>query len=383
MAVGLERWPLTVRLLHIVSHPIQYHAPLFRRIADEADIDLTVLFRRDTKDGYFDTGFGRSIKWDVPLRDGYRNIVWQETDWRREVADCDALWLHGWQGRDMLRALNYAHLLGKPVLMRGENTDGAMPDGRGLRGWAKRRFLAWVFSRCDAFLSIGQANRNYYVGRGCAAERIFHMGYAVDNAFFGAAARAARPHRAALRRSLGLDHGPVILFAGKMIARKGPEWLLRAWTETAWPRPRPNLVYVGDGEMRAALERAAPPEVRFLGFKNQSELPALYDLADVFVLPADREPWGLAVNESMACGTAVVLTDQVGCASDLVDHACGAVVRCGDSIALGRALIDVVGRAETAGAAAARAIASWNFDANVVGLREALRYIASRGGRSR
>jgi glycosyltransferase involved in cell wall biosynthesis len=361
-----------VRLLHIVSHPIQYHAPLFRRITAEPGIDFRVLFLRDTEGGYFDSGFGRDVRWDVPLRSGYDSIIWDETDWRREIVSADAVWFHGWQGRRMLRAIGHAHALAKPALMRGENNDVAMPDGRGIRGWMKRRFLARIFDRCDVFLAIGRANRDYYRRRGVDPRRIHDMGYAVDNDFFAAGAEAARPHRAALRRSLGFDDRPVVLYAGKFVARKHPEWLLEAWNRAAWPGPRPILVYVGDGEMRTALEHGASPDVRFLGFKNQRELPALYDLADVFVLPAEREPWGLAVNESMACGTAVVVSDQVGCAPDLVDDSCGAVFPCGDIAALSRALIDVLGRADDAGTAARRKIAGWNFEANVRGLRIAL-----------
>ena len=371
-----------MRLLHIVSHPIQYHAPLFRRIAAEPGIELRVLFLRDTEDGYFDPGFAQTVRWDVPLREGYDSVFWRQADWKREIANCDAVWVHGWQGMKMLGAIAHAHALGKPVLMRGENTDGAMPDGRGLKGWLKRRFLEQVFARCDLFLSIGRANRDYYLRRGIPAERIFQMPYAVDNDFFSARARAARPHRAELRRALGLEDRPVILYAGKLVARKHPEWLLRAWTGAVWPGPKPILLYVGSGEMRAGLERNAPADVRLVGFRNQTEMPALYDLADVFVLPAEREPWGLAVNESMACGTAVVVSDQVGCAADLVDPACGAIVRLGDDVALGRALVDVLGRAQDAGDAARRKISGWNFDADVRGLRSALDALVARAGAS-
>jgi len=361
-----------VRLLHIVSHPIQYHAPLFRRIAAESGIEFRVLFLRDTEGGYFDAGFGRDVRWDVPLRSGYDSVVWEETDWRREIGESDAVWFHGWQGRRMLRAIGQAHAIGKPVMMRGENNDWAMPDGPGIRGWLKRKFLKHVFAHCNAFLAIGRANRDYYRRRGVDLRRIHDMGYAVDNDFFAAGAEAARPHRSALRRSLGFDERPVILYAGKFSPRKHPEWLLEACNRAAWPGQRPILAYVGDGEMRADLERSASPDVRFLGFKNQRELPALYDLADIFVLPAEREPWGLAVNESMACGTAVVASDQVGCAPDLIDESCGAVFPCGDIAALSRALVDVLVRAGEAGVAARRKIAGWNFGTNIKGLRTAL-----------
>ncbi|MBM3565871.1 MAG: glycosyltransferase family 4 protein, partial [Alphaproteobacteria bacterium] len=230
---------MTIRLLQIVSHPIQYQAPLFRRIAAEPGINFRVLFLRDTEDGYFDAGFGRDVRWDVPLRSGYESAVWKETGWRRQIRESDAVWLHGWQGAQMIRAMDFARAQGKPILMRGENNDCAMPDGTGVRGWLKRQFLGFVFSRCDVFLSIGGANRNYYERRGVAPGRIVEMGYAVDNDFFAAGSAAAMPRRDDLRRALGLDGRPVILYAGKFIPRKHPEWLLRAWREAPWPGARP------------------------------------------------------------------------------------------------------------------------------------------------
>lgn len=370
---------MTIRLLYLVSHPIQYQAPLLRRIAAEPGMALRVLFARDTEAGYYDKGFGREVRWDVPLRQGYDSALVGETDLAAEIAAADAVWLHGWQGGWLRHALRLARRQGKPVLLRGENTDAAMPDGPGLRGWLKRRFLGWVFARVTAFLAIGSANRAYYLGRGIAPERIFPVPYAVDNQTFAAAAAAARSQREALRAELGLEPGrKVVLFAGKLMARKHPDTLLAAWQAAAWDGPAPHLLFVGDGELRAALMAAATPGVVFVGFRNQSELPALYDLADLFVLASQREPWGLAVNEAMACGTAIVVGTDLGCAADLVDDECGRVVPAGDVAALAATLPAMLRRSEQAGAAAARRIAGWDFEADVAGLKAALAFVGRR-----
>lgn len=362
---------MTTRLLYLVSHPIQYQAPLLRLVAAEPGLDLRVLFERDTETGYHDPGFGRAVRWDVPLRDGYDSAV--GGDLVAEIAAADVVWLHGWQGARMRRALMLARRFAKPVLMRGENTDDAMPDGAGPRGWLKRRWLAWVFARVDRFLAVGSANAAYYRARGVAEGCIDHVPYAVDNESFATAAARARSAEPALRRALGLDpHRPVVLYAGKFIDRKNPHVLLEAWKRAPWPGRPPHLLFVGDGELRRRLEAAAEPGVVFAGFRNQSELPALYAMADVFVLAAEREPWGLAVNEAMACGTAVIVGDRVGAAADLVDSTCGATVPAGDPDALAAALVDVLGRAETAGRAAAAKVAGWNFAADLDGLRLAL-----------
>jgi glycosyltransferase involved in cell wall biosynthesis len=369
------------RLVYLVSHPIQYQAPLLRRIAAETGIELTVLFETLVTAGTFqDAGFGRDVAWDVPLTEGYaHHAVASKADVERHLAAADVLWLHGWDSRLRRGALTLAAALGVPTLMRGENTAAAMPDGAGLRGLVKRHYLRTIFRHCAGFLCIGSDNRRYYAERGVAAERLFDMPYAVDNAFFAERAEAARPNRDNLRAELGLaPDAPVVLYAGKLQRRKHPLALYDAWRRIDGVRPA--LVYVGDGEERPALEArveadGTDAQVRVLGFRNQSELPAFYDLADVFVLVSEREPWGLAINEAMACGTAAIASDQCGVAADLVDESCGAVVSAGDTAELASALARLVSdRAGLAakGEAARRRVATWDFEADVAGLKQAI-----------
>jgi len=137
-------------------------------------------------------------------------------------------------------------------------------------------------------------------------------------------------------------------------------------------------VLVGSGEMEPAL-RDRIPDATFLGFRNQSELPALYDMADVLVLPSEREPWGLVVNEAMACATAVVVSDQVGCAGDLVTGDCGIVFPGGDADALAAALVQSLDNSVEMGRAARAAISKWSFHEDIEGLKQALGYVMQHG----
>src|SRR5262249_15730540 len=195
----------------------------------------------------------------------------------------------------------------------------------------------------------------------------------------------AATSRPALRAGLSLDpHRPVILYASKFEARKRPEDLLEAY-ERAAKRLQglrtPYLLFVGDGEMRPAIEREARTkalhDVRFLGFRNQMELPALYGLCDVFVLPSFREPWGLVVNEVMAVGRPVVVSDQVGCARDLVRNGMnGFVFPAGDVAAMAGALVAVLSDPQTAhdmGLASRDIIGTWSLESDIASLRSILR----------
>ncbi|MGC2277986.1 MAG: glycosyltransferase, partial [Candidatus Binatus sp.] len=295
----------TYRVACLVSHPIQYQAPLFRYLATRPGIELTVFFLSDHSiHAYRDSGFGVDVKWDVPLLDGYQHeflprvgsssgiSFWRPWTFglrtRLRRGRFDALWVHGYAHRGCLAGIAAAKSLNIPVMLRGESnllseTDDALKLG------VKRIAMPALLRTIDAALSIGRLNRDYYLHYGVEAGRIFAMPYAVDNEFFRIASECARPRREALRAELGLKPGrAVILFASKMQPHKRAADLLEAYARLSLDgaaEPAPYLVFAGDGAERAGLERRARElkwdSIRFIGFRNQSELPALYDLCDV------------------------------------------------------------------------------------------------------
>jgi glycosyltransferase involved in cell wall biosynthesis len=397
-----------VRLAYLVSHPIQYQAPLLRRIAQEPDIDLTVLFGSDfSVRDYKDEGFGVGVKWDVPLLDGYRHVflpVLRETQTvsiasplnygivsqlrgRDDDAAFDALWVHGYATVNAMHGMIAAKTLGIPVLLRAESW--LRDRGRsGLKLAVKKIFFAALGELVDGVLPIGTVNAeywSYYFGDDVPQ---FPMPYAVDNRYFAERAAEARVQRVELQAELGLDPlRPVILFASKLQERKHCNHLIEAYARLsrgAGEEPLPYLVIVGDGEERAALERQAAAtgfgSIRFCGFRNQSELPRFFDLATVFVLPSRHEPWGLIVNEVMNARRAAIISDDVGCGPDLiVDGENGCIYPVGDVDALAGALrrvLDAPGVAEAMGARAFERIAGCGFEEDVRGLRRALAQVA-------
>lgn len=383
-----------LRLAYFVSHPIQYQAPLLRRIAREPDVELEAFFSSDhTVRGYVDEGFGVKVEWDVPLLEGYRSSFlprWRDAGRepgfarplnhgifeRLERGHFDAVWSHGYSTANSLRVIASAAMLRVPVLLRAESTLHDRPRNRA-KLLAKELFFSGLQAQVSAILAIGEANARYwrhYLGEEMP---IFRMPYAVDNAFFQRRAGEAAQGRNALRVELGLEAGrAVILFASKLQERKRCTDLVAA--HRILRQPRPYLVIVGDGEERKNLERqaAGDPDIRFLGFRNQTELPRFFDLCDVFVLPSRHEPWGLVVNEAMNAARAVVVSDDVGCQEDLVrEGETGAVFPAGDVGALAAALqqvLDPPGVAASMGAAARARIDEFSFEQDVAGLRQAL-----------
>jgi glycosyltransferase involved in cell wall biosynthesis len=100
-----------------------------------------------------------------------------------------------------------------------------------------------------------------------------------------------------------------------------------------------TALYLSDFSMRAFCSEHRLNNVVFTGFVNQSDLPGLYAALDIFVLPSEHEPWGLAVNEAMCAGLPVVVSQGVGCVADLVrDGVNGYTPAAGDIGGLARAL---------------------------------------------
>jgi glycosyltransferase involved in cell wall biosynthesis len=393
-----------VRVAYLVSHPIQYQAPLLRRIALEPTIDLTVLFGSDfSVRGYKDRGFGVEVAWDTPLLDGYRSEFlrpWRDTGEVSPTAPIsrgifrrlrqsdgspafDALWVHGYASVNSLQAILAANALSIPVLLRAESW--LADRARSPRTLVlKRTFFGLLGKGIAAVLPIGTVNAEYWTHYFGTSVPQFLMPYAVNNRYFADLAAAAASREQELRAELELSRDrPVILFASKLQQRKHADHLLDAYSRLIadkTPQERPYLVVVGDGEQRAQLEAQAAQlgleDVRFAGFRNQSELPRFFQLADVFVLPSRHEPWGLIVNEAMASGCPVIVSTDVGCHADLITNGVeGCIFPVGDIGALTEALNQVFSSPETAakmGEAARRRIATWTYEEDVQGLRRAL-----------
>jgi glycosyltransferase involved in cell wall biosynthesis len=347
---------MTLRIGFLVSHPIQYYAPIFRALGERCD--LTVYFaHRQTAEQQASAGFGVAFDWDVDLLSGYRSHFLTNvsrspsTDrfWgcdtpgiRQEIAGgrFDAFVVPGWALWSYWQAVRACRRLGVPVLVRGDS------QLRGRRNVLLRGAKELAFShllRCfDGYLYVGQRNREYLLHYGAPASRLTFSPHCVDNDAFQAGANAARQRVAGAPRT-GKKQ---IVFVGKLIPRKRPLDLLQAAVLLKSQGLSVEVAFVGSGELAGSLEqfaRTAGLAVRFHGFVNQSELPAVYASADAIALPSDAsETWGLVINEAMACGVPAVVSDAVGCGPDLVETGrTGAVFPVGDIAGLAKALVSV------------------------------------------
>lgn len=328
-------------LLIFETHPVPYHAPVYRLLSREFKVPLTVIYGSDfSVAGYRDREFNVKISWDSELMDGYpsqflsrvstgggRDYDSVLTGGLTAAADAfepDVVMALGYFHRLDRAAIRYAWRRGLPLIFRGETSDTAHLRSA-LRSMARDMVLRQLYQRCERLLYVGTQAHEHYTRLGCPESSLVFSPYCVDESNFQSDESARGPARSAVRHELGIaDDALVIMFSGKLTPRKGVDLLsaaIRQLPENL--RQRCVLLFVGDGSMRAELESecASAPAVsaRFVGFKNQTQLSRYYHASDLLVLPSrGAETWGVVVNEALLHGVPCVTSTAVGSHRDLV-----------------------------------------------------------------
>jgi glycosyltransferase involved in cell wall biosynthesis len=377
------------------THPIQYQVPIWRGLAALPDADLTVFYFSDRSvRGGHDPEFGRNIAWDVDLLGGYRStFLARDADLSKpnrmrlhssnlkELGRFDWVCINGYTHGFERQLVSLKRQNNYRVFIRGEFSDEGRgkPEGlsNGARSLARRLYLRWLYSRVDAFGVVGVAARRHLERAGVELSRTFSSPYCIDTAALEAQVQSN--DRLAARHRLGIAASSVvILFSGKLVPWKAP--LLLGEAVLGLPDDA-VLLYVGDGPLLPEIERRLRPGLQqrliLPGFINQSALGSFYAAADIFVLPSERDTWGLAVNEAQQFALPVVVSDRVGCRHDLVvEGETGFVFPYGDVEALGTRLRQLMmsrGLRESLGATGRRrVVASYTPEAAVKGIATAM-----------
>jgi glycosyltransferase involved in cell wall biosynthesis len=260
----------------------------------------------------------------------------------------DVVHINGWAWLSHLQLLHALKRRGVATLFFGDShlLDG---NGNGPRWWIKSAVLRKVYSWPTACLFAGSANRAYFETFGVPPQRLYPCPHAIDVSRFAEPAAQREEEAARWRSELGIAADrKVLLYAGKFEPKKRPTELMRAFAQL--PDPSLVLVMVGAGALQGEIDAIAasdPARFRILPFQNQSRMPVVYRLGDIFVLPSGfGESWGLAVNEALACRRPVIVSDRVGCAADTVDASCGRIFRSDDWSEFGKTVAAMFGDAD-------------------------------------
>jgi len=332
------------KIAFLISHPIQYFSPLFKEMAKHKEIDLTVYYCSDESvRGMKDVGFGINLKWDIPLLEGYNYKFLKNYSPKPSIFNgffglmnfsiinelkkgkYDVLIVHGWNYLTNIIAIISAKLFDIKTILRGENPLNQEIKKSKYKIFIKKLILKnFLFKIVDAFLYVGKENKDFYKFYGVSEKKLFFAPYAVENERFIKSYENLIKEKNKIKREIGIPEDKVIiLFCGKLIEKKRPMDLLIAYEKIDFKNKA--LLYVGNGILRKKIEDYVKEKgienVYFVGFKNQTELPKYYTIADIFVLPSYiGETWGLVVNEAMCFRLPIIVSDMVGCQRDLVKN---------------------------------------------------------------
>lgn len=350
-ATGVRRAHSKPRVVFLTVMPTPYMQDLFHGIVAAGQIDLRVLYMEMAAPDTY---------WKEPQLPTYARLLdgrWlgfggARLHWNRGLlrelrgARPDLIVVSGYAGFTPQAALLWARARGIPCVLFGElpGMRQRSRTGRFLRWLAQRPVLRWA----DGIIAVGKRAARAYGELTHGQTPVWNLPYHCD----------LEPFLSISRPRPGRDGRIRFLYCGQLIERKGVDLLVRAFNGLADRHPHIDLTLVGDGPLRAALADAVPDRLKgrvdLAGFRQIAELPDCFAAADVFVLPSRHDGWGVVVNQALAAGMPVIVSDAVGSADDLVRPGeNGAICRAGDEDSLADALRSFVEAPERVGAYAA------------------------------
>jgi glycosyltransferase involved in cell wall biosynthesis len=285
----------------------------------------------------------------------------------------------GYNEMPFLAALSWAREHGIPCYI-WTDSNARSEKAHGLKKLSKKIFIPGVAKGCTGVFCCGSFGKEYFLSYGVPESKIFISPYEPDYDQIDAIPREYLDEIAAKFR---LDPTRKrIVACSRLIPVKRVDQAIDAFARLAGQRPDWDLLIVGDGplagELKARVPEALRGRVQFTGFVgDQKVVSALYRASHVMVHPSIYEPWALVINEAVAAGLAIVTTDVVGAAAELVrDKVNGRIYRAGDLDALSECLLDATDAATCAGyrAQARPVLSDWRRVADPVeGFRIAFR----------
>ena len=254
----------------------------------------------------------------VLFEDFYENTtIWQRTkksiEWVNKFKP-DVVNLPGYYEPAMNLVLFYCRLKGIKVVISADSTEGDNPNV-----WWREALKRFVVTKAQGFFCYGSKSAEYIFKLGMKPKHILVANNAVDNQRVESVYNAAIFDRKNSKEAYNLRKYNFI-YVGRLISVKNLDNLLAAYkplADTEW-----GLIILGDGSEEEKLKQYVADNhldgVKFIVGQAWYYVPKILALGDVFILPSYSEPWGLVVNEAMACGMPVIVSNKCGSAFDVV-----------------------------------------------------------------
>lgn len=392
------------KLCIIASHVVQYHAPLYKEIAKDENLDTTIVYLDAMGlEEFKDIEFNHNIKWDKSLLDGYSHKflknyshkpfggffsrinpgIFREL-WRNKY---DAVLIPGYATLSYWFSFIAAKLTGTKIIWRGESTLKGDENRNDLIKLAKKFILPKLLSLCDVILYSCTGNKDYLKFYGANSNKMIFCPCSVDNEFFQKKrADIVSRKNGDLKKDLEINEEDLaVLFCARFTRRKRPLDLLRAVNKI--DNSKIAVIFVGDGHEKENMESYAREnhiKAKFVGFKDQKDLPRYYSATDVLAVVSDYDPSPKVINEVMNFELPLILTDIVGTACDLVEEGKnGFIVKPGDVDTIAQR-IDFLNNnrntAKTMGRRSLQIVNAWSLAKSANSIKKAVETVSNRHG---
>ncbi|MEZ5039044.1 MAG: glycosyltransferase family 4 protein [Saprospiraceae bacterium] len=338
----------------LLSHPIQYHSPLFDQFAKNPHVELKVYYCSDY--GLSEKGerhhpeLGILPTWDIDLVGGYPNEFLKNNSPRPSIFKGfwglinleiytalkrdkpDVLIINGWNYFSVIWAIICCKIIGIPIYVRGDN----ILENDEKLSFFKRKIKHIIYKKIlfnvyDKICFVGELNKLFFIQYGVPIKKLIWTPHAVDNKRFRDYYLFNKSEKVKLRNTLAIKNIFTILFVGRLHDIKRPLDLIKAVASIKTPA---QIIFIGDGLLREKIISYCK-EVNFknyfiTGFLNQKEILKYYLIGDVMVLPSESETWGLVVNEAMNFNLPIIVSDKVGCGPNLCTKSNGFIFQKGN-----------------------------------------------------
>jgi glycosyltransferase involved in cell wall biosynthesis len=321
-----------MKIAIVVSHPIQHFCPMYASWAGNQNIKLKVFFASNIGSvAYQDPNFGQEIKWDNLYLDDFDHCFLNGNKTLEVNKNLDAPNLeHELNKFKPDLVIQYGRVYRFNQRLRkwlGENNvkSGYISDteNRNKEFFLKRIVKSFIvrsyFKKIDLFLSVGDANEEYYIANGVAKENIIRMNFSIDIKHFDKYFVKRDLYRSEFRNSKDIHQSDIVIsVVGKLVEWKNQIHLIKALQklEESNPEIMFHLLIAGSGPTEAELQNESTylknNKVHFLGFVNPIQLPLVYAASDIYIHPSLFEPHSLAVSEAIYMGLPVILSNTSG-----------------------------------------------------------------------
>ncbi len=320
----------TLKVAVVVSHPIQHFCPQYVSFSGSKNISLKVFFgsalgyRR-----YHDENFKQEISWGNLQLEKFDHLFLNgelvlPSDSKLDAKNLEKELLnfaphviiqYGYFQKLQRRAYAWANKNKVPIAYISDSE--MLHPTSIIKQFIKSISLRRHFAKIAWFLTVGNANEDFYVHHGVAREKLIRMHFPIDLPQYEASYQKRDQLRDQIRKKFGIPADElVITVVGKLSAWKSQDHLIDAMAFLEKQRVYLHLFILGSGDTKDFMQQKAnqlqQSKVHMPGFVDIAALPAYYAATDIYTHPAALEPHSIAISEAIYMGCPILLSDRCG-----------------------------------------------------------------------